>query len=78
MEYAERILYWGTYPFGGIQTMKEIFSYFVRNGAIPKPELIGSEKNRDAEARIMDRIYEDELLPEIPRLSHRVHLRIRS
>jgi hypothetical protein len=72
-EYAEYIFYWVTYPFGDLQAAKELLSYFVRDGNIQKPELMASEKNRYARVAIMDRIYEEELLPEIPRLSHRVH-----
>ncbi len=72
-EFVEAISYFVTYPFVDLTAIKDIWSYFVRDGVIQLPELIGSEKNRYKTALIMERIYEEELLPEIPRLSHRVH-----
>ena len=68
--YAELITWWVNYPIDNFGTFKDMWSYFVRNGSIqiPGPVVRGSY----AKANIADYVYE-ELLPEIPRLSRRVH-----
>ena len=68
--YAELIGWWVTYPFDNLAAFKEMWSYFVRDGAIQMPALV--QRGNYAKANIADYVYE-ELLPEIPRLSRRVH-----
>ncbi|NMB19611.1 MAG: hypothetical protein GX979_01965 [Firmicutes bacterium] len=73
--YAELVPYFVIYPFIDLSAFKDIWSYFVRNGTIQPPELMEGEKSRYASAWIADDVYE-ELLPEIPSVSHQVHFEL--